>query len=175
MYCLYKVKKHYLIREQNLTISVDEAIVSASVNRRTKPKIVLLVSRIHKGTIEALQLARNLSDDITPVYVSADEKKIAKIKGQWKGLAFQEKLLILRPVYNSFITPIVKILHKNDLRDPEKGYSVVIIPEVINTKWWHFLLHNQNSKMLKLAITAMDKRDQKTVSRVVISVPYKAE
>lgn len=175
MYCLYKIKKHYIGREQNLTISVDEAIVSASVHKATSPKIVLLVSRIHRGTIEALQLARNLSNDITPVFVSANEKKIAKIKSQWKGLAFQEKLLILRPVYNSFITPVVQVLHKNDLRDPEKGYSIVIIPEVINTKWWHFLLHNQNSKMLKVAITAMDKKDKKTVSRVVISVPYKAE
>ena len=51
----------------------------------------------------------------------------------------------------------------------------MVIPEVVNTKWWHFLLHNQNSHMLKLAIAAMDKKDEKTATRVVISVPYKAE
>ena len=51
----------------------------------------------------------------------------------------------------------------------------MIIPEVVNTKWWHFLLHNQNSRMLRLAIAAMDKKDKKTAARVVISVPYKAE
>lgn len=93
-----------------------------------------------------------------------------------ENLAFKEKLLIMRPVYNSFInTVLLQILHKNDLRDPERGYSVVIIPEVVNTKLWHFLLHNQNSRMIKLAIAAMDKKDDKTATRIVISVPYKAD
>ncbi|QIV93872.1 APC family permease [Allofrancisella frigidaquae] len=175
MYGLFRIKNHYNRREENLTLSVDEAIVNACVHEKLKPKIVLLVSRIHRGTIEALQLARNLSDDITPVFVSADEDKINKIKAQWKSLAFEERLLILRPVYNSFITPILQILRKNDLRDPDRGYSIVVIPEVVNIKWWHFLLHNQNSRMLKLAIAAMDKKEEKTATRVVISVPYKAE
>ncbi|MDE5014761.1 APC family permease, partial [Francisella tularensis subsp. holarctica] len=80
-----------------------------------KPKIFVLVSRIHRGTIEALIFARNLSDDITPVFVSANQKKIEKIKSEWKNLAFKEKLLIMRPVYNSFKTQVFKILHKNDL------------------------------------------------------------
>jgi len=175
MYGLFRINRHYTRRERCLSLSVDEAIVNSCVHEKVKPKIILLVSRIHRGTIEALQLARNISDDIIPVFVSADENKIAKIKLQWKELDFKEKLLILRPVYNSFITPVIQILHKNDLRDSERGYSVVVIPEVVNTKWWHFFLHNQNSKMLKLAIAAMDKKDEKTASRVVISVPYKAE
>ncbi|WP_432773147.1 APC family permease [Francisella salimarina] len=175
MYGLYSIKMHYIKREHSLAQSVDEAIVNACIHESLKPKIVILVSRIHRGTIDALTLARNISDDITPVFVSANEKKIEKIKTEWKNLAFKEKILVMRPVYNSFITPVLQILHKNDLRDPEKGYSVVIIPEVVNTKWWHFLLHNQNSRMVKLAIAAMDKKDNKTATRVVISVPYKAE
>lgn len=175
MYGLFKVNRHYIRREQGLSLSVDEAVVNTCVHEQTKPKIILLVSRIHRGTIEALQLARNLSDDIIPVFVSADQQKIDKIKKQWKELDFKEKLLILRPVYNSFVTPVIQILHKNDLRDAERGYSVVVIPEVVNTRWWHFFLHNQNSRILKLAIAAMDRKDEKTASRVVISVPYKAE
>ena len=175
MYGLSNIKKHYVKREINLSLSVDDAVVRACVNKSVKPKIILLVSRIHRGTLESLQLARNLSDDITPIFVSADEEKIAKIKTQWKNLSIPEKLLVLRPVYKSFITPILKVLHKNDLRDPEKGYSVIIIPEVVSTKWWYFLLHNQNSKILKLAIATMDKKDEKTAVRVVISVPYKTD
>jgi len=175
MYGLFRINRHYTRREKSLSLSVDEAIVNTCVHEKVKPKIILLVSRIHRGTIEALQLSRNVSDDITPVFVSADQQKIDRVKSQWKELDFKEKLLILRPVYNSFITPVIQILHKNDLRDPEKGYSVVVIPEVVNTKWWHFFLHNQISKMLKLAIATMDKKDEKTASRVVISVPYKAE
>lgn len=158
MYGLYAIKTHYIRREHNLALSVDEAVVNACIHENLKPKIVVLVSRIHRGTIEALRLARNLSDDITPVLFRQTKKKIEKIKSEWKNLAFKEKLLIMRPVYNSFITPVLQILHKNDLRDPERGYSVVIIPEVVNTKWWHFLLHNQNSRMVKLAIAAMDKK-----------------
>lgn len=175
MYGLFCINKHYTRRDRSLSLSVDEAIVNTCVHEQGKPKIILLVSRIHRGTIEALQLARNLSDDIIPVFVSADQQKIDRVKSQWKEFDFKEKLLILRPVYNSFVTPVIQVLHKNDLRDQGKGYSVVVIPEVVNTKWWHFFLHNQNSKMLKLAIATMDKKDEKTASRVVISVPYKAE
>lgn len=75
MFGLYSIKNHYIKREMSLALSVDEAIVNACVHENAKPKIVLLVSRIHRGTIEALRLARNLSDDITPVFVSANEKK----------------------------------------------------------------------------------------------------
>ncbi|MDE4938415.1 APC family permease, partial [Francisella tularensis subsp. holarctica] len=80
-------------------LSVDEAVVIACIHENLKPKIVVLVSRIHRGTREALRLARNLSDDITPVFVSANQKKLEKIKSEWKNLAFKEKLLIMRPVY----------------------------------------------------------------------------
>ena len=80
MYVLYAIKSHYIARQQNLALSVDEAIVNASVHEDIKPKIVLLVSRIHRGTIEALTLARNISDDITPVFVSADQEKIDRLR-----------------------------------------------------------------------------------------------
>lgn len=175
MFILHNVKKHYLDRDKALTESIDEAIVQAAVHENVKPKIILLVSRIHKGTIEALQLARNLSDDIIPVFVSGSDDKIKLIKEQWKSFGFNEKLLVLRPVYNSFIAPVLQTIHKNDVREEQRGYSIIIIPEVVNTKWWQFLLHNQNSRMLRLAITAMDRKDKKTEARVVISVPYKAE
>ncbi|MDE4967806.1 APC family permease, partial [Francisella tularensis subsp. holarctica] len=79
-------------REHNLAISVDDAVVNSCINENIKPKIVVLVSRIHRGTIEALRLAINLSDDITPVFVTANQKKIEKIKSEWKNLAFKEKL-----------------------------------------------------------------------------------
>jgi hypothetical protein len=175
MYGLHNIKKYYIKREESLALSVDNAVVSACVHESLQPKIVVLISRIHRGTLEAMQLARNLSDDITIVFVSADDEKILKVKTQWKNLAIPEKILVLRPVYKSFITPVLRVLHRNDLRDPEKGYSVIIIPEVVSTKWWYSLLHNQNSKMLKLAIATMDKKDEKTAVRVVISVPYKAD
>ena len=80
MYSLYAIKTHYIRREHNLVLSVDEAIVNACIHENLKPKIVVLVSRIHRGTIEVLRLTRNLSDDITPVFVSANQKKIEKIK-----------------------------------------------------------------------------------------------
>ncbi|MDE5030144.1 APC family permease, partial [Francisella tularensis subsp. holarctica] len=78
--------------------SVDEAVVNACIHEKLKPKIVVLVSRIHRGTIEALRLERNLSDDITPDFVSANQKKIETIMSEGKNLAFKEDLLIMRPV-----------------------------------------------------------------------------
>ncbi|MDE4959672.1 APC family permease, partial [Francisella tularensis subsp. holarctica] len=54
MYGLYAIKTHYFRREHNLALSVDEAVVNACIHENLKTKIVVLVSRIHRGTIEAL-------------------------------------------------------------------------------------------------------------------------
>ena len=175
MMILYKIKNHYISREEKLALSTDQAVVEMSINKDTKPKIIVLVSKIHKGTIQALILARNLSDDITPIYVSSNEDKTVEIKEQWKNLHFKEKLLVLRPKYNSLIVPILDAIHKNDIREVEKGRSIIVIPEVVNTKWWYFFLHNQKSSMLKMSINAMDKKDKIKDSRIIISVPFKSD
>lgn len=78
MYGLYAIKTDYIRREHNLALSVDEAIVNACIHENLKPKIVVLVSRIHRGTIEALRLARNLSDDILLQFLFRQIKRKSK-------------------------------------------------------------------------------------------------
>ena len=46
----------------------------------------------------------------------------------------------------------------------------VVLPEFVPSRWWHFLLHNQNAFMMKAALYF--RRRQGTRVTVVSDVPY---
>ena len=173
VYFFISVKKHYTKVAHNLDLSIDQANIESFLKTTHKEKVIVLVSKIHKGTMEALDFARSISSDVTPVTVSLDDEDTKRTVKLWKKLRFKEKLIVVKPVYNSLVTPVLEVISNNDLREPKDNLSVIIISEVVNTKWWHFMLHNQNPSILRLAITAMDKKEHIGSSRVIINVPYK--
>jgi len=48
---------------------------------------------------------------------------------------------------------------------------VLVLPEFVPIKWWHAILHNQTSWLLKTAL--LYRRGKSGSQRVVIDVPYR--
>jgi amino acid transporter len=171
-FILYKIKQHYDITDNELLLSADEGLMENSLHQHSEPKVILLVSKLHKGTIAALEFARNLSSDITPVAVNISYDKTEKLQKLWESLNFKEELLIVDSQYQSVIRPIIRTIKKIDLRDPDKGLAVIVLPKANTTKWWHFALHNQKTVLLKMAINSMSVQDYRGKTRIIVEVPY---
>lgn len=169
---LYSIKKHYTFVDTELSVSADIGLIESSLRKLHQRKVVIPISKIHKGTIAALEFARQISTDVTPVVVNTNEEKIEKLKNLWQQLNFPEQLTVLESQYQSVTRPLIKFIRRQDLKDPERGLTVVVLPKAETGKLWHALLHNQKASLLRWGLKSAGKSGAKGQTRIIVEVPY---
>ena len=70
----------------------------------------------------------------------------------------------------STIRPLLAYIEYRDQEEPERGRTVVVLPEFVPARRWHLLLHNQTAQLLKDVL--IYERGHSATDRVVIDVPY---
>lgn len=134
------------------------------------PKVVVPVSRIHKGTLAALRFAMSLSDDVSAVVVNVDQQEVNRLKLAWRSMNFSIPLTILCSPYRSVVTPFLDFLSEQDKREPEKGKAIVVMPSFVPGKFWQNILHNQTAAIIKTSLLYKNRTSEQT--RVIVEIPY---
>jgi amino acid transporter len=129
----------------------------------THPAIVV-VGQINRGTVEALDYARSIADEIVAVNVDVGSTDREKLQQRWQQLEPDIPLVILDSPYRSVVSPIVDFISEYEERHTGV-LSTIIIPAFVTRNWWEGLLHNQTTLFLKAALRAQK-------SRVVTTVRY---
>jgi amino acid transporter len=120
------------------------------------PLVVLPVQNWSQVSQKALRVALTLSDDIHAVHVCVEGEK-SDIHERWveyvenpaKVAGFPvAKLVMLTSQYRLVLTPIVDYVQRLQHENPERRVAVVI-PELVETHWYHFFLQNQRAEILK--------------------------
>ncbi|GHT94745.1 amino acid permease [Alphaproteobacteria bacterium] len=138
--------------------------------KEAEPKVVVPISRMHKGTLAALRFAASLSGDVVAVIVNVDQKEVDKLKLAWRSMNFQMPLMILSSSYRSIVNPFLDFLAEQDERNPEKGKAIVIMPSFVPGKFWQNILHNQTATIFKTALLYRKQKSEQT--RVIVEIPY---
>jgi len=132
---------------------------------RMNHTVVVLVGGVHRGVLEALAYARSLAPNhLVAVTVVSDEEEQEKIEQAWSENQMPDSLDIIYSPYRELSRPILRFLDEIDTRW-ENDVVTVLIPEVVVSRWWEQLLHNQTALFLKGRLLF-----RKGV--VVTSVPY---
>jgi hypothetical protein len=76
------------------------------------------------------------------------------------------ELVVLRSPYRLVITPIFKYILELENRHHNRLVSV-LVPEIVERKWYYYLLHNQRANALKVILYTKGNG-----RIVVISVPW---
>ena len=109
------------------------------------------------------------------VHISSNEGEAFRMREQWMqyvvqpidaaGLT-QPKFMTLASPYRRLFTPLFTYI--NQLRDeyPDRMIAV-IIPELVETRWHQYLLHNQRATALKAALLLRGGNQV-----IVINVPW---
>jgi len=113
--------------------------------------VVVLISGVHRGVLEALQYARALSPNVTAVSVEIDPQATERIRERWKEWGMGIPLTVLKSSYRSVVKPLLDYLDDFQERNPNMVVTVVL-PEFIASRWWHHLLHNQTAFLIKGAL-----------------------
>lgn len=166
----FAIRKHYSVVDQELSVKVDEANAYLHEMAHIKPKVIVPVSRMHRGTLAALNFAQYVSDDVIAVAVDTNQRSTEKLKIVWGQLNINIPLVVLPSPYRETIVPLKRFIREQDKREPERGLCMIVMPEAIPSKWWHYLLHNQRATLLKASL--MLNRRHKGNTRIFVDVPY---
>jgi amino acid transporter len=157
----FTIHHHYKDLASHLSLDKFHGIPA----RQTRHRVIMPVSGIHQGTLEALRYAKLLSDDVTVIHVSMDPDETEKVQKKWKIWGEGTRLIILDSPFRLFIEPLLKYIEEIiDHRQPNETITIVV-PQFIPSKRWHNALHMRTANVLR----------QELLSRhgvVVTDVPY---
>jgi hypothetical protein len=125
-----------------------------------KPLCVLVpIEGWNRVTERALRLAMQISNDITAVHVCA-ARSAGGLPAAWnnhvvapakeKGIE-PPRLKIITSPYRRFLQPLLDYVEEVKKEKPDRLIAVVI-PELVQARWYEYLLHNQRAAFLKVRL-----------------------
>lgn len=157
------IREHYLDIARQL--STEGVVPETSIARH---QVLVPISGIHRGVIFALDYAKSIAPGhVTAVYVDFNAEATQKLREKWPRWGAGVELVILQSPYRSLSRPLLRYVERLS-KQSDNQMITVLLPEFVPAKWWHQLLHNQSSLLLKGALLF-----KKGV--IVTSVPYHLE
>lgn len=128
----------------------------------SKHIVLILVPRVHRGILTAVDYAQLLKGDIQAVHVTINEKAIPELRRNWEEFGEGLPLVILPSPYRSLIDPMLAYVDKLRADRPDLAVTVVV-PEAVSPKWYQRVLHDNVAQQLKAALA---KRQNVVVANV---------
>ncbi|MCE9646508.1 MAG: APC family permease [Chloroflexi bacterium] len=157
----FTIHRHY----KGLARSLSLEDFSGNPTRQTRHRVIMPISGVHQGTMDALRYARLLSDDVTVVHISLDAAETEKVQKKWITWGEGTRLVILDSPYRLFIEPLLEYLQVVIANRQSNETITVVVPQFIPSKRWHNLLHMQTANVLRSEL--LNKHGV-----VVTDVPY---
>jgi hypothetical protein len=163
------VKRHY--RKVAREISTKSPL---EVDQLTPPLVVVPIDDWNKVSQKALRFAMTLSPEVQALHVDCGENgdMLQKQWDEWVADPAEStgknppELVILRSPYRFVVTPILNYVL--DLERHHKDRQIaVVVSELVERRWYHYLLHNQRAGVLTaLLMVGGDRRI------AVVNVPW---
>lgn len=142
------------------------------------PVVILPIAGWDKSAKKALGFAMGLSPEIKVVHIQATDQHGSVLKERWNELVVRPaqqagvpapQLELHASPYRRILTPIVEAALREARLHPERQVAVVI-PEVVERRWYNYLLHNQRAAALKAMLFFLGRKNI-----IVVNVPWYLE
>ena len=163
------IRRHY---DQIVAETADPAPLRLEGLR--PPLVVVPLLRWSRISKKAIRFALNVSPDVRAVHVgSGDEAE--NLQQQWPILVespakeagfLPPPLELLESPYRFVLVPIVNYVLELERKNPDRQVAV-LIPELVESRWHNYLIHNQRAEWLKALLLL--KGNQRIV---IINVPW---
>lgn len=109
--------------------------------------IVIPLRRLDRVARKALRLSLTLSPEVHAVQILAEEMKTADLSARWAELVetpareagySPPKLIVVSSPYREFFGPLLDYIQSLAAEHRDR-YIAVIVPELVERKWYHFL------------------------------------
>jgi len=133
-------------------------------------RVVVPISGVHRGIVNAVLFAQSISSRVTGVYVELEPGSGTKVEQEWEEWWPDLPLVVVPSPYRSLVRPLLDFLERTDAEHNDGQLAVVVLPEFVTTHWWQNLLHNQTAILVKAAL--LYGRRKTGGERLVVDVPY---
>jgi amino acid transporter len=161
-----RIRAHYREVGRELTLHG----LPPSLRPAPTPRVVIPISGVHRGIVEAVDFALAITRDVTAVYVELEPGEASAVQKKWKLWWPDIPLVVVPSPYRSIIQPLVDFLDRTDTEHNDGQLATLLLPEFVPAKWWQSLLHNQTAWLLKAAL--LYRRRERGFQRVIIDIPY---
>lgn len=141
-----KIRKYYDYLAREFEVAPTDVVEDID------SKVLLLIPRLHRGTVKAIAYASSLAKDCRALHVTIDSQSVAPLKDFWKKHNIDMPLVILESEYRSLVEPVTEYIDRALAEDP-KATITVIVPQGIPPKWYQAALHSNLATALKLALS----------------------
>jgi hypothetical protein len=114
-------------------------------------KAILLMPRVHRGILKALDYARAIDPSAEAVHVIIDDRKLPQVQREWQRYAEGVPLVVLSSPFRSLIQPVLDYVDELMESDPDQMLTVVVA-EAVSTRWYQKLLQENVAAQLKHAL-----------------------
>jgi amino acid transporter len=123
---------------------------------------------IHRGTLRAIQYAKQISNNVRAINIATSEDMRARIQRRWERFSAVTEgveLIIIDYEYRDLLTPLVDYIAQVATQEYPGEITTIVIPEFVPDTLWAQLLHNQTANILRLRLRQLN-------DVIVIDVPY---
>jgi amino acid transporter len=115
------------------------------------PIVVIPVKRLDSVTRKSLRLALAISNEIRAVQVLSEAMKTDNLGKLWREQVerpaqatgcIAPKLVVLESAYREFFGPFLKYVKQLSRENPDRTIAVMV-PELVERKWYHFLIRHR--------------------------------
>src|SRR5581483_11057458 len=120
-----RVRDHYQkIREQLSLHGLPPSLKPANPAR-----VVIPISGVHRGMVNAVTFAQSISSNVTGLYVELEPGTGSRVSEQWKEWWPDIPLVVIPSPYRSTIEPLIEYLETTDQEHNDGQLAVVVLPE----------------------------------------------
>ncbi len=131
-------------------------------------KILMPLAGVHRGTLEALRIAKMLGDDITALHVAVDEADANKVSEKWEKWGEGVPLVVIESPFRELMHPIVNYISEAAAECAPEEVIMVVVPQFVPKSLWANFLHMQTASWLRWALFHLE-------NVIVVDVPYQVE
>jgi amino acid transporter len=128
------------------------------------PIVVVPIETWDMLSVKALRFGLRISNDVRAVHIGVSEAKRQALQEQWDLDVDQPaqrdgrqapRLIVLPSPYRRFFLPLIDFVRKLEKDNPAREIAV-IIPELVQRRWFEAFLHNHRAEVLKARLLLED-------------------
>jgi hypothetical protein len=165
--CFVAVRRHY--HSVRMLTACKDPVRMATLAEH--PIVVITLDRWSDIARQGIEFAARLSPEVIALHVDAIEHP-EPLESDWESYVakpFREAgkpaptLTVLPSPYRFVIVPIVQYVLDLSKKNPDRSI-IVVIPELVEDKWYEYFLHNQRGRLLEWVLLARGNEHIFTVS-----------
>ena len=162
-------------RHYSFVARVTSTSASLELGPARPPLAVVPLRRWDAVALKAIRLALQLAPDVICVQVLTGDRSVDDLRPRWdllvtrpakQGKFKPPELVVLSSEYRSLFKPLLDYIDELARTHPDRQVAV-IVPDLVERRWYHAFLHNHSAALIKALLLARGGPQT-----VVVSAPW---